>query len=33
LRAGEDPRSPLAQWIGSKRYHTQEFAEGPYPVE
>lgn len=33
LRAGEDPRSPLAQLIGSKRYHSDHFAEGPYPVE
>jgi nucleoside-diphosphate-sugar epimerase len=33
LRAGEDPRSPLARAIGSKMYHAQTFAEGPYPVE
>jgi UDP-glucose 4-epimerase len=32
LRAGEDMRSPLAQLVGSKRYHTEMFAEGPYPV-
>jgi UDP-glucose 4-epimerase len=32
LRAGEDPRSPLARVIGSKRYHADGFAEGPYPV-
>ena len=33
LDAGEDPRSPLARAIGSKMYHAQTFAEGPYPVE
>jgi UDP-glucose 4-epimerase len=33
LGAGADPRSPLAQAIGSKGYHAQEFSEGPYPVE
>lgn len=33
LLAGSDLRSPLAQAIGSKRYHRQTFAEGPYPVE
>jgi UDP-glucose 4-epimerase len=33
LRAGEDPRSPLAREIGSKMYHAETFAEGPYPVE
>jgi UDP-glucose 4-epimerase len=32
LRAGEDIRSPLARLIGSKGYHPQSFAEGPYPV-
>jgi nucleoside-diphosphate-sugar epimerase len=32
LRAGEDPRSPLAQQVGSKGYHATRFAEGPYPV-
>jgi len=26
-------RSPLAQAIGSKGYHAEAFAEGPYPVE
>jgi UDP-glucose 4-epimerase len=31
LAAGEDPRSPLAQAIGSKGYHDQAFAGGPYP--
>ena len=25
--------SPLAQAIGSKGYHANVFAEGPYPVE
>jgi nucleoside-diphosphate-sugar epimerase len=33
LRAGDDPRSPLARAIGSKMYHAETFAEGPYPVE
>jgi UDP-glucose 4-epimerase len=33
LRAGEDIRSPLAQLVGSKGYHAEVFAEGPYPVE
>jgi UDP-glucose 4-epimerase len=33
LRAGEDPRSPLASAVGSKGYHSRKFAEGPYPME
>jgi UDP-glucose 4-epimerase len=33
LAAAKDPRSPLAQAIGSKGYHATAFAEGPYPVE
>ena len=33
LRTDEDVRSPLAQLVGSKGYHTETFAEGPYPVE
>lgn len=33
LRIDQDFRSPLAQAIGSKGYHDQTFAEGPYPVE
>jgi UDP-glucose 4-epimerase len=33
LRAGRDPRSPLACAVGSKGYHAHAFAEGPYPVE
>ena len=32
LKAGEEPRSPLARAVGSKRYHDRPFAEGPYPV-
>jgi UDP-glucose 4-epimerase len=32
LKAGDDPRSPLAQAIGSKGYHDEVFADGPYPV-
>jgi UDP-glucose 4-epimerase len=33
LDAGEDPRSSLARAVGSKGYHVEAFAEGPYPVE
>lgn len=33
LKAGRDPRSPLARAVGSKRYHDRTFACGPYPVE
>jgi len=33
LRAGEDPRSPLARAVGSKMYHAETFADGPYPLE
>ena len=33
LRNGADPRSPLAGLVGSKGYHAESFAEGPYPVE
>lgn len=32
LRAAEDFRSPLARLIGSKGYHDEVFADGPYPV-
>jgi nucleoside-diphosphate-sugar epimerase len=32
LKSGESIQSPLAQVVGSKSYHTQTFAEGPYPV-
>jgi UDP-glucose 4-epimerase len=32
VHAGEDPRSPLARVVGSKGYHADAFAEGPYPV-
>jgi UDP-glucose 4-epimerase len=32
LQAGEDIRSPLARLVGSKGYHDQTFAEGPYPL-
>lgn len=32
LREEKDPRSPLARLIGSKGYHGETFAEGPYPV-
>jgi UDP-glucose 4-epimerase len=33
LRAGQDIKSPLARLIGSKGYHAEKFALGPYPVE
>jgi UDP-glucose 4-epimerase len=33
LRAGEDPRSTLARAVGTKLYHAETFADGPYPVE
>ncbi|MEQ8935188.1 MAG: NAD(P)-dependent oxidoreductase [Amphiplicatus sp.] len=33
LKADEDPRSALAQAIGSKGYHDEAFDDGPYPVE
>lgn len=32
LKADEDPRSPLAHAVGTKGYHAESFAEGPYPV-
>lgn len=32
LKAGEDTRSPLARLVGSKGYHAEVFAEGPYPT-
>jgi nucleoside-diphosphate-sugar epimerase len=32
LRSSQDFRSPLAQAIGSKGYHAEVFADGPYPV-
>ncbi len=32
LRANEDPRSALTVAVGSKGYHAEEFAEGPYPL-
>ena len=33
LKSGEDVRSPLAQLVGSKGYHAEVFADGPFPVE
>jgi UDP-glucose 4-epimerase len=33
LRAGEEPRSPLARVVGSKGYHSRTFLEGPSPTE
>lgn len=33
LGADEDFRSPLAQLVGPKGYHAEEFADGPFPVE
>jgi len=32
LRVGEEPRSDLARLVGSKGYHREKFADGPYPV-
>lgn len=32
LRAGADFRSALSRAVGSKGYHPQRFAKGPYPV-
>jgi nucleoside-diphosphate-sugar epimerase len=32
LTDGTDFRTPLARTVGSKGYHSQGFAEGPYPV-
>jgi len=32
LKAGDDPRSPLACTVGSKGYHGRDFADGQYPV-
>ena len=32
LNAGADLRSPLAKLVGSKGYHDEVFADGPYPV-
>lgn len=33
LRDGHYPRSSVAELVGSKGYHDQEFEDGPYPVE
>jgi len=33
LKAGADPRSPLAQAVGSKGYHSRRFSNVPYPAE
>lgn len=33
LAAGRDFRSQLARLVGSKGYHAEKFADGPYPVE
>ena len=32
LRTNEDYRSDLARAVGTKLYHSQTFADGPYPV-
>jgi nucleoside-diphosphate-sugar epimerase len=32
LRAGDSVRSPLAMQVGSKGYHAETFADGPYPT-
>ncbi len=33
LRVDADPRSELARAVGSKGYHAEVFAEGPFPVD
>ena len=33
LRSGSEWKSPMAQRIGSKGYHTEFFNEGPFPVD
>ena len=33
LRSDQDPCSPLARLVGSKGYHSEDFVEGPYPVD
>ena len=33
LRSDRDIKSPLARQVGSKGYHAEKFAEGPYPTE
>jgi UDP-glucose 4-epimerase len=33
LKTEGDLTSPLARLVGSKGYHSTNFAEGPYPVE
>ncbi len=33
LQADEDPRSRLASAVGSKGYHAETYADGPYPVD
>lgn len=33
LSASEDFRSPLARAVGSRGYHAESFAEGPYPTD
>lgn len=33
LKAGEEPGSSLARLVGSKGYHAEQFADGPYPVD
>ena len=33
LQRGEDLRSPLAQTVGAKGYHSASFDDAPYPVE
>jgi UDP-glucose 4-epimerase len=33
LKRDEDVSSPLAQLVGSKGYHAEVFADGPFPVE
>ena len=30
---GADPRSEIARSVGTKLYHSEKFADGPYPVD
>lgn len=33
LQSGNNLKSPLAQLVGSKGYHSETFSEGPFPVD
>ncbi len=32
LRQDQDHRSDLARQVGTKHYHAERFAQGPYPL-